>query len=243
MEKNEPVDNVVKFEQSESMKKEFRHDLPVSEELKEVLLIKIYNELAQDIVQKHFSEARSVLEAFIDEHRISGEKRPALLQNLFWWRILYQVNHGMEVPFVEDYIAKNITFLKDKPLITSWLKEWEKAVTKFYYVGYMYNNRNMVLVDILTNETLDVVIYDRTAIPPKSGEIVLGTLLPIGDGLYFPIIDFYHFDYQAREHVARQVKRHLTAHFENSSLLETFIHLLSQALQIEQRIESDQPIK
>ncbi|WP_078381937.1 hypothetical protein [Sutcliffiella halmapala] len=240
MKKKNTIENVVNFVQSESKVKEFRHDLPISHELKEVLLTKVFGECAKGIVSEYFDQCQETLGEFIDDHHPSEEKRSSLEHNLFWWRILYEVSQGMEMTFVESYIAKNYTDLKDKPLIISWLMEWEKAVTKFYYVGHTFNDQVLILVDTLTGEPVDVIIYDRFATPPKQGEIVMGTLLPIGDSLYFPIIDFYHFDYEAREPIAKHIKHYYDKHLKVSTLQEAFIHVLSAVLQIEHIIATEQ---
>ncbi len=236
MKKVDIADNVVCFAQSATHSGEFKNDLPISEELKVELLTDVYTDFAREVVGAHFKDFQELMEGYIDEHQIPEEKRHSLEHNLFWWKVLFQASKGIEILFVQDYIAKNYSDLKHKPLIISWLKQWEKATTKFYYVGYKYNDRTLVLIDIRTEETLDVVVYDRHAIPPKKGEIVAGTLLPIGDGLYFPIIDFYHFDYQAREHIATLLPHYYERYQKNSTEQEAFLHVFSTVLQVERMI-------
>ena len=231
--KIDPLENVVNFSQTESTAKKFRNDLPISDELKEVLLTKIFGDFAKEVIVAHLEDCQKELKDFIDEHHPQEDKKSSLEHNLFWWSILYQVSKGIEVTFVKNYIEKNYVFLKNKPVIISWLKEWEKAVTKFYYVGYKYNDQVLVLVDILTEQTVDVIVYDRDAIPPKQGEIVMGTLIPIGAGLYFPIIDFYHFEYEARVPIAQSVKHYYDQYLKSCTMQEAFLHVLSDTLQIE----------
>jgi hypothetical protein len=64
----------------------------------------------------------------------------------------------------------------------------------------------------------------------------MGTLIPLGDGLFFPIIDFYHFDYEAREAMASCLHHHYDKFLKTSSMKEAFIHVLSVMLQIERII-------
>ncbi|MCG1023518.1 hypothetical protein [Sutcliffiella horikoshii] len=239
MKKFETVDNVVWFAQSATHSGEFKNDLPISEELREELLKEVYNDFVKEIVGTHFQYFQENTQEFMDEHQIPKDKKHSLEHNLFWWKVLYQASNGIEILFVQEYIAKNYSVLKHKPLIISWLKKWEEATTKFYYVGYKYNDRTLVLIDMLTEETLDVVVYDRNATPPKKGEIVVGTLLPIGDALYFPILDFYHFDYQARAHIATLLPHYYDRHKKNSTEQEAFIHVLSTLLQVERMIREE----
>jgi hypothetical protein len=72
-------------------------------------------------------------------------------------------------------------------------------------------------------------VYDPTAVPPKKGEIAMGTLLPLGGELFFPIVDFYHFDYEAREAMASCLHHHYDKFLKTTSLNEVFIHVLSNA--------------
>ncbi|KMJ57605.1 hypothetical protein AB685_16535 [Bacillus sp. LL01] len=240
MKKYETVDNVVGFAQSATHSGEFKNDLPISEELKVELLTEVYNDFAREVVGTHFKDFQELMQEYIDEHQIPEEKRHSLEHNLFWWKVLYQASIGVEILFVQEYIAKNYSVLKHKPLIISWLKQWEMATTKFYYVGFKHNDRTLVLIDILTEETLDVVVYDRNAIPPIKGEIVVGTILPIGDALYFPILDFYHFDYRAREHIATLLPHYYERYQKNSTEQEAFIHVLSAALQVERILRDEE---
>jgi hypothetical protein len=53
----------------------------------------------------------------------------------------------------------------------------------------------------LDKKPLDVIIPDPLSIAPKKGEIIMGTLLPLGAGLFSPIIDFYRLDYDARKEI------------------------------------------
>ncbi|CAH2713823.1 hypothetical protein BACCIP111895_00977 [Neobacillus rhizosphaerae] len=103
----------------------------------------------------------------------------------------------------------------------------------------LYNDRFFVVIDILTEKPLDVIVYDPIAIPPKKGEIVMGTLIPLGGGLFFPIVDFYHFDYEAREAMASCLHHHYDEYLKNSTIQEAFIHVLSVMLQIESIIFID----
>ncbi|WP_045516690.1 hypothetical protein [Neobacillus niacini] len=64
----------------------------------------------------------------------------------------------------------------------------------------------------------------------------MGTLLPLSDGLYTPIIDFYHFDYEDRRDIALCLHHYFDLHLKNSSMHETFIHVLSAMLQIEKLV-------
>lgn len=226
-------DGVAEFAQSLSNSKQFRHDYPISDELRKELVSEVFSDLVKFSFEHHYPENHLLLEEYVEEHYPREEKRVALEHNLLWWQMLYNASQHFEMNFIESYISANHQKLNNKPLIISWLREWKKALPKFYYVGYKYNDRVLVLMDMLSTETLDVIVYDSLAIPPKKGEIVMGTLIPLGDALYFPIIDFYHFDIEASQEIARHVNSSFDRHLKTSTHLESFIHILSEVLQIE----------
>ncbi len=234
MGKQETVEKIVEFAQSLTKTKTFRHDYPVSEDLRHVMVSEVFRDFmiyAFDLF--YDNENLSLLKEYVAEHNPKSEKRQGLLDNLFWWRLIYDSSLNLVNSCFDNYISENVNTLRDRPFIKSWLRECNKAVPKFYFIGHKYNDRFFVAIDILTQKPLDVIVYDPTAIPPKKGEIAMGLLIPLGGGLYFPIVDFYHFDYEAREAIASCLHHHYDKFLKNSTLMEAFIHVLSVMLQIE----------
>jgi hypothetical protein len=93
------------------------------------------------------------------------------------------------------------------------------------------------VIDILEDKMLNVVLNDPAAVSPKEGELVVGTLIPYGEELYFPVTDFYHFDYDAREVMGGTFRFYYDKYLQSHSLSASFIHVLSVMLQIERRID------
>lgn len=239
MEKN----RVIEFTQTATNTKTFRHDYPISDELKRVMIGKVLNDFMKYALDRYYLEYLPILKEFVDDHSLQAEKQDGLLHNLFWWRIFYDMSLDYRSSCVADYIAENYHWLRKRPILISWLKECKKAIPKFYYVGYKHNDRALVLVDILTEKTIDAVVYDPMAIPPQKGEIAMGTLIPLGNGLYFPIIDFYHFQFEARKDIAMHLQYYYEKHLKTSTMHEAFIHVLSAMLQIEKIISTENTSK
>jgi hypothetical protein len=239
MKRRQAIYKVVPFTQSETSTKTFRLDLPVSDELREVLVNDVINDLMGYIIDLYSNEYLPILEDFANDHFPEEEKQQALVHNLFWWRIFYDISKDSRTNCIEDYISEHYHLRKKRPIQISWLRECKKAIPKFYFVGYKYNDRTLVLMDILEEKPLNVVIFDPLAIPPQKGAIVMGTLLPLGDGLFFPITDFYHFDYRARKEIAACIHHYYDLHLKNSSAHEAFLHVLSAMLQIERIVTSE----
>ncbi|MDR6999764.1 hypothetical protein J2Y67_002219 [Neobacillus niacini] len=231
----ETVDKVIEFAQSETNTKSFRPDYPVSEELRESMM-DTFSDFMYFTLDAYFNEVAPILEEYVEELKTREEKKDILLHNLFWWRILYDAIYNYSESCIAEYLAEKNHELDSRAVIVSWLKESWKASPKFYYVGYKFNDRFFVVVDILTEKTIDVLVCDPLATPPKNGEIVMGTLIPLGNGLHAPIVDFYHFDYKARIEIVRHLHYYYNRYSKNLTPHETFLHVLSAMLQIERLI-------
>jgi len=231
------VENLVYLVQSEVKSKTFRINYPVTEELRQEMVFKVFRDFMVYALNQYYDEENlTLLEEFVDEHQPKQEKKERLLDNLFWWRIMYDAGQNIMESCMEEYLSDNRIRFRNRPFITSWLRQCDKAVPKFYFIGHKYNDHVFVAIDILTEEPLDVMVFDATAVPPKQGEIAIGILIPLGGGLYFPIVDFYHFDYQAREAMASCLHYHYEKNLKTSNMHEAFLHVLSVMLQIERII-------
>lgn len=229
---HEKENRVVQFKQSETRAKKFRNDYPISEELRGTMISVVARGFTNFAYEKFYTPYEPILKEFVAEFNLEGQKQDTLLHNLFWWRLLYDTNLDSE-SCIEEYIDINKEWLKDIPILMSWLREWDKAVPKFYYVVHKYNDRVHMVIDILEEDMLDVIVYDPLATPPKQGEIMVGTLIPLGDSLYFPITDFYHFNYDARKEIGAHFRYSFDEHLKKSSMYEAFIHVFSLMLHME----------
>ncbi len=224
--------NIIDFVQTSKNSKVFRPAYCVSEELREEMVSKVFKDFMIYTLDRYYEENESLFEETVVDLEVRKEKGDSLKHNLFWWRVFYDSNqYGNSI--IEDYIADNYHWLSKKPILISWLRECDKVVPKFYFIGHKYNENFFVAIDILAEETLDVIVYDPTAIPPITGELAFGTLIPLGGGLFFPIIDLYHFDYEARQDIANHLHFYFDKHLKKSPMHEAFIHVLLAMLQIE----------
>jgi hypothetical protein len=233
LKRKETEKKVIDFVQTATNSKIFRPDYPVSEELIEEMVNEVFKDFMNYTIDRYYDENISILEEYVVDLQIRDEKWDSLMNNLFWWRIFYESSQSDGTSIIEDYIAENYQSLSKKPILISWLRECGKAVPKFYFIGYKFNDRFLVAIDILTEESIEIMVFDPLAIPPKQGEIAFGTLIPLGGGSYFPIIDFYHFDLGARQEIASHLKYYYDMHLKTSPMHEVFIYVLTAMLQIE----------
>lgn len=213
----------------------------ITQAMKKELLQKVFKTLGHYITEEYDDENKKLLQTYLDEHEVSDTKRLSLEYNLLWWQLIYHTRVNPQLDFIEDFIQAHPVYL-NQPFIISWLNEWKKAAPKFYYVEHTEQERVLVLVDMITQERLDVIVYDPLATPPSKGGVVAGTLIPIGSDIYFPIVDFYHFEREASHYIMD----HLIYYYENyvseDTLVEVFVQVLSIALQLERDIKCTQKI-
>ncbi|MBM4763601.1 hypothetical protein [Bacillus sp. B15-48] len=212
---------------------------PVSEELREEMVTKVFRDFMFYALDQYDDEILDVLNEFVNECDPEEKKQQSLFDNLFWFKILYKSQHYRNGSCIEDYLSENYLRFRTRPFMASWLRECDKAVSKFYYIAHKENDRSLVAIDLLTDELIDVLVLNPKATPPKLGEIVAGTLLPLGDRLYFPVIDFYHFNYDAREAIGSCFHHHYQRYLKNFNMQDTFLHVFSIMLQIERMVSTE----
>lgn len=237
------LDKVVELVQAHAKAKKFRPDYDVSEELKREMVSEVFRDYMIFATDRYYEACLPMINQYVDEHQPRRKKLPSLLHNLFWFRMIYDASIDPHDNSIEAYIAENYHELHRKPFLASWLRECAKAVPKFYYIGPKLHDRIFLAIDILEEKPLDVIVYDPTAIPPKQGEIAMGILMPLGGGLFFPIVDFYHFDYQAREAMGSCFHYHYNKNLQDSNMHVAFIHVLSVMLQIESMVFNEKKEK
>ncbi|MGM0904759.1 MAG: hypothetical protein ACQEXB_27325 [Bacillota bacterium] len=231
--------NLVTMVQTEEKAKTFRMDYPVSEDLRVKMVNEVFSDFSAFVYEEFYNnETLMILKEFVEESNPSLLKRQSLLDNLFWWQILYQSAQNT-VSCVEEYVSMKFDRFRNKPFMTSWLRKCDKTVPNFYLIGEKFTDYHFLVVDLLTQDVLEVFVCHSNAILPKRGEIVAGSLLPLGGGLYFPVVDFYRFDYEAREAICSCFHHHYEKYSKSSSPHETFLHVISVMLQIEKKIATD----
>lgn len=233
------MNRIIPFSQSKTKLKQFRSSHPVSEELRQFLLTDIHIEFLNYLIDNYLEDYYLALKQFSNEHHVKEEKRRTLMLNLFWWRVLYDLEDHY-INHVNNFMAENPHKFWKKPFVTSWFKEWEKTAPSLYDVSYIYRDNIFVVRDICTLESFNIVVYHSKATPPHKEEILLGTLLPIGDDFYFPVTDFYHFGFSESKDVAAYLNYLYHKHLKDDSKLLGFIRILSSVLNLENKTPLEQ---
>ncbi len=228
--------NVVEFLQTGTRTKKFRVDHPLSRELQEQMVNEVWNDFTVFVLKEYYPVYLSFLEELMENMDVMEGKEAALLQNLFWWRICCDSKLSFSSTCIDEYINTHKQIFKSQPILESWMRTFDQAVTKFYAIVYKFNDDVLIVMDMLEEKLIDVIVVDPLAVPVKVGEVVVGTLMPMGDGLYFPVTDFYHFDYEARKDMGVHFHPLFAHQLQTSPMYEAFIYVLSAMLHIEKTV-------
>lgn len=228
--------NVIEFLQTGTKTKKFRADHPLAKELQEEMVNDVWNDFMRFALKEYYPEYLPFLKELMKNMDVMEEKEAALLQNLFWWRISCDSKVSFSSTCIDEYIVTHKQIFKNQPILESWMKTFDQAITKFYYIVYKFNNHVLVVMDMLEDKLIDVIVVDPLAVPIRVGEVVIGTLMPMGNGLYFPVTDFYHFDYEARKDMGVHFRQYFAQQLQTSPMYEAFIYVLSAMLHIERTV-------
>jgi hypothetical protein len=228
--------NVVEFLQTGTRAKKFRADHPLSEELQEEMVNEVWNDFMRFALKEYYPVYLPFLKELTENMDVNEEKEAALLQNLFWWRISCDSELSFSGTTIDEYIVTQKQLFKNRPIMESWIKTFDQAITKFYFIVHKFNDHVLIVMDMLEDKLIDVIVVDPLAIPIRVGEVVIGTLMPMGNGLYFPVTDFYHFDYEARKDMGVHFRQYFAQQLQTSPMYEAFIYVLSAMLHIEQTV-------
>lgn len=231
------LSNVIEFLQTGTKTKKFRADLPLAEELQEEMVNEVWNDFMRFALKEYYPVFSPFLQELTENMDVKEEKEAALLQNLFWWRISCDSKlSASNSTCIDEYIVTHKQLFKNRSIMESWIKSFDQAITKFYYIVHKFNDHVLVVMDMLEEKLIDVIVVDPLAVTIRVGEVVIGTLMPMGNGLYFPVTDFYHFNYEARKDLGVHFHQYFAQQLQTSPMYEAFIYVLSTMLHIERTV-------
>ncbi|MBT2683353.1 hypothetical protein J7E42_06925 [Bacillus sp. ISL-37] len=228
--------NVIKFLQTGTKTKKFRADHPLAEKLQEEMVNEVWNDFMRFAIKDYYPVYLPFLKELTENMEVKEEKEAALLQNLFWWRLSCDSKLSISKTCIDEYIVAHKQVFKNRPIMESWIKSFDQAITKFYFIVHKFNDHVLIVMDMLEEKLIDVIVVDPLSFPIKVGEVVIGTLMPMGNGLYFPVTDFYHFDYEARKDMGVHFHQYFAQQLQTSPMYEAFIYVLSAMLHIERTV-------
>ncbi|UOQ83339.1 hypothetical protein [Gracilibacillus salinarum] len=212
---------------------EFHHGESMSEELRDQLLVHVYLKFVRQTYEAFYEQLEPGFLEFANDCDVPPDKYEPILENLFWWRLLYEQALEPSFTHFHQFITHNNEYFQEYPVLKSWFLNWHEAVPAYYFVGNQIGKNGFVAVEIETEKTVEIFLPLPAHQPPKQGSIVTGILLPFCDNLYFPIVPFYEFDIRTREDIALHLRHYLEELSYESDRYQVFVRIFSSLLKVE----------
>ena len=119
---------------------------------------------------------------FIKSEYISEEIASALVPHFISWAVFsHRLSHEKKSIF-EYYLDSPKYKSRMKPKVHSLISEWKYAVPGVYYIEVILGERVLVLNDIILMKERLVGVFNEIYHQPKESDLLIGYLLPAGDG-------------------------------------------------------------
>lgn len=134
-----------------------------------------------------------LVDDFIKSEYIPEQIASALVPHFISWAVFSHRLNDEKKSIFEFYLDSSKYKSRMKPKVHTLISEWKKyALPGVYYIEEFLGERVLVLKDIILMKERLVGVYNEIYHLPKESDLLIGYLLPAGDGTYSPIIDFFH---------------------------------------------------
>jgi hypothetical protein len=163
-----------------------------SEKINEELL-GITNDLMYFALEQYENEIMPELELFFDQFPLTEEEKGYYYPYYFWWQVFCSrstINNNKTI--YQMFLHKNRFKFKKKNQLERTLLQWQYVIPSYFYIEKMASQRVFGLFDIFDyRDYKAVIVPQETITPPASNDVLAGMVLPLADGGYFSVIDFF----------------------------------------------------
>ena len=148
-----------------------------------------------------------LVEDFIGTEQVSEEIASALVPHFISWAVFsHRFSLGDENKTIfELYLESPRYKSRMKPKVHTLISEWKSAMPGVYYTEEILGERVLVVNDVIRMKKRLVGVYNEMFHQPEESDLLIGYLLPAGDGTYSPIIDFFHIPALYKKQAAFQM--------------------------------------
>jgi hypothetical protein len=172
-----------------------------------------------------------LVDDFIETEQIPEKIASSLIPHFISWAVFCHHLPDTKKTILEQYLNSPEYKSRRNPRIHRIISEWKYASLGFYIINEFYGDRLLVVHDVLRMKERLVAIYNEIYHHPGDHDLLLGYLLPAGDGTYSPIIDFFHIPvHQKKEAVHRIIDFYNKK--ADASDLEFYVHHYPKLLSI-----------
>lgn len=178
-------------------------------------LFAVLDELFFFLVNDYNEEILKLIDVLIAEMNISEEEEEAIFPQLVWWGTFCSPIGIEQKTIYQIYLQKNKHKLKKKRRqVQKVLVSWLQLNAGFYYVIEPEDEESCVyyLCDVFEGEIRRLSIQRELFQLPKSGEMLTGLLLPMGDDSYATLSGFYHIPQQLTQKIVQEIIPYFERH-------------------------------
>jgi hypothetical protein len=146
-----------------------------------------------------------LVDDFTENEKIPENVTSMLIPHLISWAVFcHQVRISKKTIF-QHYLDSPQYRSKRRPKVHKIISEWKYTMPGFYYIEEIIGERLLAVTDVFQMKEKVVGVYNEIYHKPKEWDMVIGYLLPAGDGTYSPIIDFFHIPVSHKREAAVKI--------------------------------------
>jgi hypothetical protein len=146
-----------------------------------------------------------LVDDFLEAEQIPEEIASALVPHFISWAVFSHRLSDEKKSIFEFYLDSPKYKSRMKPKVHTLISEWKYALPGVYYIEEFLGERVLVLNDLILMKERLVGVYNEIYHQPRESDLLIGYLLPAGDGTYSPIIDFFHIPAIHKKQAANRI--------------------------------------
>lgn len=180
-------------------------------------LFDILDEIFDFAVHRFNHTITEKTDELIKDINVSDNLSERIFPQLVWWVIFCCRSIKDKPSIYQQFLQENKHRWHEKSLaIQEILVSWLHLNPGFHYVEDTNSESGRVFImrDIFDDEIKIVGIYNKTFQAPQNGELIIGMLLPMGEGIYTTQGGLFHVPGACKQEVLREI----TPYYENHSI-------------------------
>ncbi|WEG10815.1 hypothetical protein PU629_11535 [Pullulanibacillus sp. KACC 23026] len=141
--------------------------------------------------------------------------------HLFWWVVFCDIQDYHQATIYQSFVEKNWRRFRYDETLLQVIFNWNYLHPGIYKVVHVVSENDVIVYDLVNGDQKSVIVYNENFQYPEQGDLLIGLLIPFGDGTYSPIFNFLRIS----ESSVLPLTDLIYAHFKQSSST-SFSHFL-----------------
>jgi hypothetical protein len=146
-----------------------------------------------------------LVDDFTENEKIPENVSSMMIPHLISWAVFCHKNRNSKKTILQYYLESPQYKSRRKSKVHKIISEWKYTMPGFYYIEEIIGERVLVVTDVFQMKEKVVGVYNEIYHQPRERDMVLGYLLPAGDGTYSPIINFFHIPVSHKREAAVKI--------------------------------------